>query len=121
MTTGDGGWVHHHGTHVAGIAGAQGGGVIGMAPDAEILNLRVFPKGGDLPATASDITVALEYAADLGADATNSSLGAGPFPPRANAGGLRAARQKVVNNVVPRGLLLSASAGNEDANLEQGG
>ncbi|WP_336362028.1 S8 family peptidase [Halalkalicoccus salilacus] len=121
VTTGDGGWVHWHGTHVAGIAAAQGGGVIGMAPDAEILNLRVFPEEGDLLAAASDIMLALEYAADLGADAANISLGAGPFPPQANAGGLRAARQKVVNNVVRRGLLVSASAGNADANLKQGG
>lgn len=31
-----------------------------------------------------------EYAAEQGADAANVSLGAGPFPPRADAGGIRA-------------------------------
>lgn len=121
VTTGDGGWVHYHGTHVAGIAAAQGGGVVGTAPDADILNLRVFSEEGPLLASVSDIMLALEYAADHGADAANISLGAGPFPPQANAGGLRAARQKVVNNVVRRGLLVSVSAGNADTNLKQGG
>lgn len=121
VTTGDGGWVHWHGTHVAGIAAAQGGGVVGTAPDAEILNLRVFSEEGPLLASASDILLALEYAADRGVDAANISLGAGPFPPQANAGGLRAARQKVVNDVVRRGTLVSASAGNADTNLKQGG
>ncbi|ADB60981.1 peptidase S8 and S53 subtilisin kexin sedolisin [Haloterrigena turkmenica DSM 5511] len=121
VTAGDGGQVHWHGTHVAGIAAAQGGSVTGMAPDATILNLRVFPEEGDLFASASDILLALEYAADQGADVANISLGAGPYPPQANAGGLRAAREKTVNNVVRRGLLVSASAGNEDANLKQGG
>lgn len=121
VTTGDGGWVHWHGTHVAGIAAAQGEGVVGTAPEAEILNLRVFSAEGDLLANASDIMLALEYAVDQGADAANISLGAGPYPPKANAGGLRAARQKVVNNVVRQGLLVSASAGNDDFNLKQGG
>lgn len=35
--------VHFHGTHVAGIAGAShGSGVLGTAPDTEIVSLRVF-------------------------------------------------------------------------------
>jgi subtilisin family serine protease len=121
ITTGDGGWVHWHGTYVAGIAAAQGEGIIGTAPDADILNLRVFPEEGPLLASGSDILLALEYAAGLDVDAANISLGAGPFPPQANAGGLRAARQKVVNDVVRRGTLVAASAGNGDANLKQGG
>ncbi|MBQ8579457.1 MAG: S8 family serine peptidase [Oscillospiraceae bacterium] len=65
-----------HGTHVAGIAGAnavEGSGVVGMAPDAQIIVMKVFnPRGG---AAMADIIEALEDAMILGVDVANLSLG----------------------------------------------
>ena len=68
--------VGDHGTHVAGIAAAnevEGTGVVGMAPDAQIIVMKVFsPAGG---ANMYDILNALEDCMKLGVDVANMSLG----------------------------------------------
>ena len=74
-----------HGTHVAGTAAATSGGeVVGHAPDAEIVDFRVF---SGLTASFADIVAAHIYAAkneaDGGADCdvVNLSLGTPPYIP----------------------------------------
>ncbi|MFC4542085.1 S8 family serine peptidase [Halosolutus amylolyticus] len=115
--TGDSG---DHGTHVAGITAATGEvGVIGTAPDAELVSIRVFGEEGG--ATFGDILIAMEYAADVGADAANMSLGTPPIPPQGNAEQYRRVMEPVAQAVTSRGTLLVGSAGNSDANLQQGG
>ena len=65
-----------HGSHVAGIAAAnklEGSEVIGMAPDAQVIVMKVFsPQGG---ANLFDILMALEDCMILGVDVVNMSLG----------------------------------------------
>ncbi len=77
----------NHGSHVAGIAAAnrfiKNGssyvdaastvGAVGMAPDAQLLIMKVFGSGGG--AYDSDYMVAIEDAIVLGADVVNLSLG----------------------------------------------
>ncbi|WP_458189143.1 S8 family peptidase [Haladaptatus sp. NG-WS-4] len=117
--------VYGHGTHVAGIAAASNEGtqgVVGTAPDAEIVSLRVFYyHEGELYTTRGDILTAIDYAAEIGADAANMSLGTSPIPPEYNAGGLRTGYQRVIQSATRRGTLVVASAGNDAANLQQGG
>ena len=65
-----------HGTHVAGIVVAVPGngiGVVGLAPDARVMSLRVLDADGG--GYASDVAQAIVDAADLGVDAINLSLG----------------------------------------------
>ena len=65
-----------HGTHVAGIAAAnaiEGSTVVGMAPDAQIIVMKVFGAAGG--AYTDDIVAALEDAMILGCDVVNGSLG----------------------------------------------
>ena len=65
-----------HGTHVAGIAAAnalENNPVVGVAPDAQILVLKVFGVNGG--AYNDDVLAAVEDAIRLNADAINLSLG----------------------------------------------
>lgn len=67
---------HGHGTHVAGIAAAMtnnGRGVVGTAPDAAILPVKVIDRDGN--GTYSDAMAAVRWAADNGAQVINLSLG----------------------------------------------
>ena len=75
-----------HGTHVAGIALAttdNGRGVAGVAPDADLMAVRVLSNscdgGGGCQATgsAADVSAGIRWAADHGADVINLSLGGG--------------------------------------------
>jgi subtilisin family serine protease len=75
-----------HGTHVAGIAAASTGnaiGVAGVAPDAQILAVKVLTEscGGllsstcDARGTADDVVAGIEWAIAHGATVINLSLG----------------------------------------------
>ena len=70
-----------HGTHVsgtiAGYAETEEGQVLfsGVAPDAQILSMKVFPDSTDAGANEGVILAALEDALLLGADVVNLSLG----------------------------------------------
>ena len=96
-----------HGTHVAGIVGANGGKVTGVAPDAQLMILKIFGDDGS-GAYDSDILAALDDAVMLGVDAINMSLGM-------TAGFSQAAEtrmQEVYQRVKNAGISLMCAAGN---------
>ncbi len=67
-----------HGTHVSGTIAAEGEnslGVVGVAPLAKILPLRVLDNSGS--GWSSDIAEAFAYAGDQGVRIVNASLGGG--------------------------------------------
>ncbi|SFR36686.1 S8 family peptidase [Halogeometricum limi] len=136
--------VQSHGSHCAGIATAKNEekvGIAGMAPDAEAIPLRVFywkqldgyPYDEDGDGTEEEVTVtvlyttdfdilsAIDYAADVGADAANMSLGGGVIKGSEHSSGEHVAYQRVVQSAVQRGTVVTASAGNASSNLQQGG
>jgi subtilisin family serine protease len=95
-----------HGTHVAGITGANGT-VKGVAPEVTLGAYRVFGCEGS---TTSDVIIAaLEMAYRDGMDVVNMSLGAAfQWPQYPTA--------VVSNRLVRRGVVVVASAGNNGAN-----
>jgi len=106
-----------HGTHVAGSAAAIGNnliGVIGMAPRAKIMPLKVL--GADGSGNSEDIAEAILWAVDNGADVINLSLG-----------GSSDLVGRIYNKVDPtnaaiveadrRGVVVIAAAGNDDTFL----
>lgn len=118
-----------HGAHVAGIAAANAyipdgkGGYVsaldsvmvqGAAPDAQILTMRVFGKGGG--AYDSDYMAAIEDAIVLGCDSVNLSLGSGNpgFTKSATA-----AYRDIMDSLEGSGLVATMSAGNSGHWAEQ--
>jgi subtilisin family serine protease len=65
---------HGHGTHVAGIvaAAANGRGVVGVAPQAKIMTVRVLADDGS--GTTGAVAEGIRYAAANGARVINASL-----------------------------------------------
>ena len=97
-----------HGTHVSGIAAAnkvEGSDVVGVAPDAQLMMMKVY--GADHGGYAEDILAALEDALLLGADVVNMSLGT-------NAGFTTDAEEvnAIYNRVSETNTVLSVAAGN---------
>ncbi|WP_050616515.1 S8 family serine peptidase [Bacillus testis] len=102
-----------HGMHVAGTVGANGdetgNGIKGVAPESQLLALKVFGNDPAMPSTFGDIYIkAIDDGIKLGADVMNMSLG--------SAAGFvddQSLEQKAVDNAVQNGVVMSISAGNE--------
>ncbi|WP_298824636.1 S8 family serine peptidase [uncultured Planococcus sp.] len=103
-----------HGMHVAGTVGANGneenGGIKGVAPEAQLLALKVFGNDPLYPSTYGDIYIkAIDDSIKLGADVINMSLGSvSGFVDSANP------EQQAVERATNSGILVSISAGNSD-------
>jgi lactocepin len=101
-----------HGMHVSGTVGANGdeenGGIKGVAPEAQILGLKVFGNDPEMPSTWGDVYVkAIDDAIKLGVDVINMSLGS-----TASFVAADDPEQKAVKRAVDAGVLMSISAGN---------
>lgn len=108
-----------HGSHVAGIAAAnkyinydgeyktEKLGVVGIAPDAQLMVMRVFgANGGAYP---DDYMAAIEDAVLLGADSINLSLGSASAGETASG---EAYIEEVLSRVANSSTILVISAGN---------
>ncbi|MFC3477419.1 S8 family serine peptidase [Halobacterium litoreum] len=111
----------YHGTHVAGIAAATGdsaadGGpyVVGMAPEAELVDKKVFPFK-----SSSSFLNAIRSAVDDGCDVVNMSFGPGsPYGPSVESHLNAEAYTRVGKYARDNGTLLVESAGNADVNID---
>lgn len=101
----------YHGSHVAGTIAAEAGGVVqGVAYNAKIMPLKVFPADGG--ATVNDITEAIIYAVDNGAHIINMSLGFPVDEPTLNPlvwASMRTAMKYANDN----GVVVVSAAGND--------
>jgi hypothetical protein len=94
-----------HGTHVAGIVAAVNGngiGVSGVAPNARILPIRVFPAVGQ--SNTNDVARAITFAVDSGVKVINLSLGGDAESPQIS---------DAVKYAVDHNVLVVAAAGNK--------
>lgn len=108
----DGPGASMHGMHVAGTVGANGdeseGGLKGVAPESQILGMKVFSNDVNFPSTFSDIYLAaIDDAVKLGADVLNMSLGSTSSFYDADS-----AEDKAITNAVNNGIVSAVSAGN---------
>ena len=99
-----------HGTHVAGIIGAQGNngiGITGVNWDVNVMALKFLDENGE--GNTADAANAIDYAVAHGARVINASWG-GPSFSMALYGSIKRAGE--------RGALVVAAAGNEGVNAD---
>ncbi len=101
-----------HGTHTAGTIAARrdASGVVGVAPDAKIMALKVFRANRS--ATSLAIANAINYAWQNGAQVINMSLGA-------PATGCPTVEHDVIQKAYAGGVFMIASSGNDGPNSPQ--
>ncbi len=112
-----------HATHVGGIVAApiNGIGTQGVAPDAELVSVKVLSDSGS--GSFASVIAGIEYASGptVHADVINMSLGAvfDRKDPKfgKDDGPLIAALNRAVNQATMRGTLVVSAAGNNGANL----
>jgi subtilisin family serine protease len=97
-----------HGTHVASIIAGNGTSIAGVAPDAQILPLKVFSDSAT-GFSMSGYLAAIRYAADQGVDAINISLGCG-----GSTSCFSQAELDALTYAASRGVVIVAAAGNGD-------
>src|SRR5690606_3539058 len=101
-----------HGMHVAGTVGANGdpeaGGIKGVAPEAQLLAMKVFGNNPSMPSTFGDVIVkAIDDSVALGADVINMSLGS-----TAAYVDEKDLEQVAIRNAMENGVISAVSAGN---------
>jgi subtilisin family serine protease len=125
----------NHGSHVAGIAAAasNGFGIVGVAPDAEIVAVKVLSEyTGSGPFSA--INAGIVYAAINGADVINMSLGAtfnknGKILteegwikiPAVYIQNIIQAQKRAISFAIKNGSVVVTSAGNDAINADGNG
>lgn len=98
-----------HGTHVAGIIGAErnaNNAVMGIAPNVRIMGVRAVPDGDERD---EDVARAIRYAVDNGAQIINMSFGKAYSPKKA-------AVDSAVRYADAKGVLMVHAAGNDGEN-----
>lgn len=101
-----------HGMHVAGTVGANGdeddGGILGIAPETQLLALKVFGNDPEMQSTYGDVYIkAIDDSIKLGVDVLNMSLGS-----PAGFVDEDSPEQQAVERAVDNGVLMSISGGN---------
>ncbi|MBC8035274.1 MAG: S8 family peptidase [Chitinophagaceae bacterium] len=100
-----------HGTHVAGIIGADrtnGTGANGVADNVKIMSVRAVPDGDEHD---KDIALAIRYAVDNGARVINMSFGKSFSPEKSWV-------DDAVKYAESKGVLLVHAAGNDAKNID---
>jgi hypothetical protein len=98
-----------HGTHVAGIIGADDNksGIVGMAPDSEIYSVKVLDKNGE--GTYSQVIEGIEWSIENDMDIISMSFGGNIYS---------RALQEAIQLATDNGILVIAAAGNNGNGLE---
>jgi subtilisin family serine protease len=109
-----------HGSFVSGLITTNNRGTTGVAPDAQIVAVKVLNCSGS--GRFSDIINGIYYAANLpDVQIINMSLGAGFAKDLKGAGPLVAALNKAINYAGSQGKLVVSAAGNNGVDMDKDG
>lgn len=109
--------LNFHGTYTSSIIAANGLGMGSVAPAARLCAIKVLDETGS--GSFADVLAGIVYAGTLGVDVINMSLGALLDFNDPDQRALARALQKAVNFANRQGVLVVASSGNEDLNLDK--
>ena len=101
-----------HGTHVAGTIASVGNnsiGIIGVAPEAQIMTIKAFDDSGN--STTDLLTNAIKYAVDNGADVLNNSWACFAVCPNV------ATFTNIIQYAYGLGAVIVFAAGNTDSDV----
>ena len=104
---------HGHGTHIAGIIGAEADnkkGIIGIAPEVSLMILKYYDPTVNGTDNLKNTIRAMQYAVKMGAHIINYSGGGTEFSHE---------EQDAVLAAEKKGILFVAAAGNEKSNSDQ--
>ena len=104
---------HGHGTHIAGIIGAEADnkkGIIGIAPEVSLMILKYYDPNVNGTDNLKNTIRAMQYAVKMGAHIINYSGGGTEFSHE---------EQDAVMSAEKKGILFVAAAGNEKSNSDQ--
>ncbi|WP_126665018.1 S8 family peptidase [Haloterrigena salifodinae] len=115
--------VSGHGTSVAGITASARNdtGIVGIAPDAEIISLRSMfweqlnEYRNTLVGTITDTLLAIDYAVELGVDVINLSLG----QKQPSDSRIFTAYRRVIQHAIEQDTVVVAAAENYGVDLDQ--
>lgn len=103
---------HGHGTHIAGIVGAEGGngvGISGVSPKVSLMVLKYYDSKGTEVNNLINTVKAIDYAVKMNANIINySGGGIAPSPDEKAA----------IERAMKKGILFVAAAGNERSNSD---
>jgi thermitase len=104
---------HGHGTHIAGIVGAEGGngkGIRGIAPNVSMMILKYYDPKVAVSDNLKNTILAINYAVKMNANIINYSGGGTEYSqPEKNA----------IEGALRKGILFIAAAGNEKNNSDK--
>lgn len=104
---------HGHGTHIAGIIGAEAGnkkGIIGISPKVSLMILKYFDPKVPNTDNLRNTVAAIKYAVEKGAHIINYSGGGTDYSKE---------EHDAIAEAEKRGILFVAAAGNERSNSDQ--
>ncbi len=104
---------HGHGTHIAGIIGAEAGngkGIIGISPEVSLMVLKYFDPKVPNTDNLKNTVASIKYAVKMGAKIINYS-----------GGGTEYSKEEfeAIAEAEKKGILFVAAAGNERSNSDQ--
>jgi lantibiotic leader peptide-processing serine protease len=106
-----------HGTHVGNTVVSNGHIVAGVTQEVTLIGVKVLNAAGS--GSSADILAGIVYAADIGADVINMSLG-GTFSKSANPGFV-AVINRAITYANRKGVTMIVSAGNANLDLDRDG
>ncbi len=109
--------LHYHGTHVAATVSSNGVRAAGVTSRTTLIGVKVLSRTGS--GSGTGILAGIMYAADVGADVINMSLG-GTFD-RRDAQGYIGVINRAINYANRKGVVVVVSAGNSAIDLDHDG